>query len=55
MKLSSKEQKVFNEINENVAKILIATMRELDIPNYIESTWEFDGYKYELKFTRQKL
>lgn len=54
-KLNNIEKAEFEQINKNVAKILIHTMNTLDIPNYIESMSICDGYRYKLRFDKEKI
>lgn len=54
-KLNKKQQKEFEQVNENVAKILIYSMQEFDIPNFIESTITSGKYRYKLRFDKEKI
>ena len=52
-KLNNIEQAKFEEISRNVGKILITTMTELKIPNFIEATYICkNGNEYKLKFEK---
>jgi len=52
-KLNNIEQAQFEEISNNVGKILIATMTELKIPNFIEATYICNNEdEYKLKFEK---
>ena len=51
-KLNNIEQAQFEEISKNVGKILIATMTELKIPNFIEATYICNNDEYKLKFEK---
>ena len=54
-KLNKIEQAEFEVICKNVGKTLIHTMLILEIPNCIEAQFKMDGYKYDLKFEREKI
>lgn len=53
--LNNIDKAQFEHINQTVAKILIVTMTELDIPNYIESVSICDGHRYKLRFDKEKI
>jgi len=53
-KLTKKEQKEFDSILKNIGQTLIATMDFLEIPNYIDASYECNGEKYTLKFKKLK-
>ena len=53
--LNNIEQEQFNQVSENVGKILIIAMRELEIPNFIEATFVAGKDTYKLKFEKQKI
>jgi len=54
-KLNDIEEAQLSYINQELAKILIHTMKELNIPNFIESNYVSDGYRYKLRFEREKI
>jgi len=53
-KLTKKEQKDFKGLLEEIGKSLIGTMDILEIPNYIDASYECNGEKYTLKFKKLK-
>ena len=53
--MNKEEAKMFESVVQATSKILVATMVELDIPNYIESECVSKEYRYKLKFTREKI
>ena len=54
-KLNKQQEKEFKQVNENVAKILIYSMQEFDIPNFIECTIMSGKYRYKLRFDKEPL
>lgn len=54
-KLNKQQEKEFKQVNDNVAKILIYSMQEFDIPNFIEFTSVSGQYRYKLRFDKGKI
>tara|TARA_R110002096_G_scaffold432559_1_gene649604 strand:- start:993 stop:1154 length:162 start_codon:yes stop_codon:yes gene_type:complete len=48
-------EKEFSELIENISKTLIATMNALDLKTHIEMTSISDGYRYKLRFDKEKI
>ena len=55
MELTKEQEKDLEEIMQNISKALIATMNVLDLKTHIEMISELDGYKYKLRFDKEKL
>ena len=55
MKLDSKQKKTVDESIQAVSKILIMTMAECNIPNFIEAVVVYKGERYKLNFTKEVL
>ncbi|QQV91401.1 hypothetical protein Leef1_36 [Polaribacter phage Leef_1] len=53
--MTKKEEKDFSELIEIVSKTLIATMNVLDLKTHIEMTSTSDGYRYKLRFDKEKI
>lgn len=54
-KLNKKQHQELEQVNENVTKILIYSMQEFNIPNFIESTSISGKYRYKLRFDKEKI
>ena len=48
-------EKEFSELIETVSKTLIVTMNALDLKTHIEMTSVSDGYRYKLRFDKEKI
>ena len=55
MKLDSKQKKTVDDSIQAVSKILIMTMAECNIPNFIEAVVVYKGERYKLNFTKEVL
>ena len=53
-KLTEKEQKDFDGWLQEIGNSLIGTMDILQIPNYIEASYDCNGKKYTLEFKKLK-
>ena len=53
-KLTKKERKDFDGLLQEIGKSLIGTMDILQIPNYIEASYDCNGEKYTLRFEKLK-
>lgn len=48
-------EKELDELVQTVSKTLIATMNVLDLKTHIEMTSVSDGYRYKLRFDKEKI
>jgi len=48
-------EKQLDELVQTVSKTLIATMNVLDLKTHIEMTSVSDGYRYKLRFDKEKI
>tara|TARA_R110000765_G_scaffold366712_1_gene456841 strand:+ start:525 stop:695 length:171 start_codon:yes stop_codon:yes gene_type:complete len=56
MKIKTKEEeKEFSELIETISKTLIATMNALELKTHIEMTSTSEGYRYKLRFDKDKI
>jgi len=48
-------QKELDELLQTVSKTLIVTMNVLDLKTHIEMTSTSEGYRYKLRFDKEKI
>ena len=53
--MKKQHEKELNDLISLISKSLIATMKTLDLKTHIEMTSVSDGYKYKLRFDREKI
>ena len=53
--MKKQHEKELNDLISLISKSLIATMKTLDLKTHIEMTSVSDGYRYKLKFDREKI
>jgi hypothetical protein len=53
-KLTKKEEKNLDGLLQEIGKRLIGKMDILEIPNYIDASYECNGKKYTLEFKKVK-
>lgn len=54
-KMDKTTKKELDELVQTVSKTLIATMNVLDLKTHIEMTSVCDGYRYKLRFDKEKI
>jgi ADP-dependent phosphofructokinase/glucokinase len=52
---TKEEEKEFSKLIETISKTLIQTMNVLDLKTHIEMTSITDGYRYKLRFDKEKI
>ena len=52
MKLTEEQEKEFSVKVQGIGLILISTMLEFEIPNFITGTFIHEGQTYKLKFNK---
>ena len=54
-KITKEQEQMLDELVQTTSKTLIAAMNVLDLKTHIEMTSECNGYKYKLRFDKEKI